>query len=97
MNDAMLTWGFKHLSSESCIYYRSRPSGCVIAAVHIDNFLSIASQPSENAHFKAQMRTIWTISDLGEPKFCIGIGIQRDLSTSMVFLSQVTLIDRVIT
>jgi Reverse transcriptase (RNA-dependent DNA polymerase) len=52
MNNAMLTWGFKHLSSESCIYYRNRPKGCVIAAVHVDDFLFIASCPSENAHLK---------------------------------------------
>lgn len=96
MNDAMLTWGFKCLSSKSCIYYHSQSEGCVIAAVHIDNFLSIASHPSENAHFKTQMRTIWTISNLGEPKFCVGIGIQHNLSTNMVYLSQVALIDRVV-
>ena len=95
MNDAMLTWGFKRLSSESCIYYCSRPQGCVIAAVHVDDFLSIANRSSENTHFKAQMRTIWTISDLGEPKFCVGIGIQRDISTRMVYLSQVAQIDRI--
>src|ERR1700678_2696685 len=95
MNDAMLTWGFKRLLSESCIYYRHRPEGCIITAVHVDDFLSIASHSSENAHFKAQMGTIWTISDLGEPKFCVGIGIQQDLSTRMVYLSQVALIDRV--
>ena len=96
MNEAMISWGFKHLSSESCIYYRMRSEGCVIAAVHVDDFLSVASHKAENEHFKEQMKEIWTISDLGEPKFCVGIGISRSPSTRMVYLSQTALIDKVV-
>jgi hypothetical protein len=67
-----------------------------MAAVHVDDFLSVASHKAENEQFKEQMKKIWTISDLGEPKFCVGIGISRSPSTRMVYLSQTALIDKVV-
>jgi hypothetical protein len=97
MNDAMLSWGFTRLACESCIYYRKNASGIVISAVHVDDFLSVADPPSENAAFKAQMKQIWTISDLGEARFCVGIAISRDKEARTVSLSQTALIDRVVT
>ena len=62
MNEQMLSWGFTRLSCESCIYYRSSDSGMIIFAVHVDDFLSIASNKDENERFKNQMRNVWTIS-----------------------------------
>jgi len=97
MNKAMISWGFTRLACESCIYYRRKDSGIVIAAVHVDDFLSIAHPPQENTAFRAQMKKVWTISDLGEARFCVGIAISRDRVARTVSLSQTALIDRVIT
>jgi transposase InsO family protein len=96
MNDAMISWGFTRLSCESCIYYRNDATGIVIAAVHVDDFLSIANSPAANEAFKSQMKEIWTISDLGEVKQLVGIAISRDRSARTVSLSQTALIDRLI-
>jgi hypothetical protein len=96
MNDAMISWGFTRLACESCIYYRRRDSGVVIAAVHVDDFLSIANPPTENAAFKTQMKGVWTISDLGDVRFCVGIAVSRDREARTISLSQTALIDRVI-
>jgi hypothetical protein len=68
----------------------------VIAAVHVDDFLSIVHPKSEKTHFKEQMKTVWMISDLGEPKFCVGISICRDKSTCAVYLSQSALINKIV-
>ncbi|KAG5729851.1 Copia protein [Termitomyces sp. T112] len=76
LNKQMVAWGFTRLAFESCIYYRKTTSGTVIAAVHIDDFLSIASSKGENNRFKAQMHEAWTISDLGTPRYILGI--QKD-------------------
>jgi len=96
MNDAMLSWGFTRLSCESCIYYRKRNTGIIILAVHVDDFLSITTSKAENESFKLQMKSLWTISDLGEAKYCVGIAISRNLTNRTVSLSQKALIDRVI-
>ena len=96
MNEAMLSWGFTRLSCESCIYYRKEESGTLVAAVHVDDFLSIASKLSENERFKAQMREIWKISSSGEAKYCVGIGIMRNHQERTILLSQTALIDKII-
>ena len=96
MNEAMLSWGFSRLSCKSCIYYQKEESGTVVAAVHVDDFLSIASQLSENKHFKTQMKSIWKISSSGEAKYCVGIGITRNYQEHSIYLSQTALIDKII-
>ena len=98
MNDAMIGWGFTRLACEYCIYFRRSSEGKIIfAAVHVDDFLSVASDKAENERFKAQLQEKWKISDLGEAKFCVGIAIERDRAKRTVALSQTALIDRVIT
>lgn len=94
LNEEMVSWGFTRLSAESCIYYRKRPTGTIITVVHVDDYLSAASSKEENETFKEQMRTRWTISDLGEAKFCLGIAISRDRTNHTIHLSQTAFIDK---
>ena len=96
MNEAMISWGFTHLGMESCVYCRLWMSGIIITAVHMDNFLAIASSKEENSSFKEDMPKIWTISNLGDTSFCIGIAIKWDRIQNTVYLSQMALIDRVV-
>ena len=97
MNEQMLTWGFTRLSCESCIYYRNSDNGTIISAVHVDDFLSIASNKEENERFKDQMRSVWTISDLGAVRFVVGIAVAWDRPNRTVMLSQTALIDKIVT
>ena len=70
--------------------------GTIIAAVHVDDFLTIASSKDENERFKSQMREAWTISDLGDARFVIGMAVEWDRPRQAVFLSQKSLIDRIV-
>jgi Reverse transcriptase (RNA-dependent DNA polymerase) len=97
MNEAMINWGFTRLSCEYCIYYRWSDTGEIIfTAVHVNDFLSVASTRTENERFKTQLREKWTISGLGEAKFCIGIAIECNRAACSVALSQTALIDRIV-
>jgi hypothetical protein len=49
-----------------------------------------------DAVVKADLTTLWEISDLGEARFCVGIAIERDLNNHYIYLSQTALIDRVL-
>src|SRR5262249_41377209 len=42
------------------------------------------------------MREKWTISELGDVSFCVGISVERDREARTVALSQTALIDRII-
>jgi hypothetical protein len=78
MNAKITKWGFAHLSSKSCIYYQHTSMGVIITAIHVDDFLSIASSKEENDCIKEQMQQAWTISDLGEVCFVVGLAIEWD-------------------
>ena len=97
MNEKMLSWGFKCLSCESCIYYLKTDTGTVICAVHIDDFLSIGSNRCKNESFKNKMCATWIISDLRNVRFIVGIAVTWDRPNKTVMLSQTTLIDEIIT
>lgn len=76
VNDNMASWEFKRLAYESCIFHCVTDHGTIIAALHVDDLLSIASSKEENECFKAQMHQVWTISNLGVLCFVVGIAVE---------------------
>jgi hypothetical protein len=96
MNEAMLAWGFKRLKCEHCIYFRRTDLGILLVAVHVDDFLTVGSTKGAISHFKNQLRTKWSVSDLGNARFCLGIALERDRTHRTISLSQTALIDRII-
>ena len=96
MNKVLISWGFAHLGAESCVYYRFQLSEIIITAVHVDDFLSIASSKEKNNLFKEDIWKIWTISNLGDTSFCIRIAIKWDHLQNTVYLSQTMLIDCIV-
>ena len=90
------SWGFHRVPCEWCVYRRETATGTIIFVVHVDDIVSAASSPEENAHFKAQLMSQWEISDLGQAKFALGIGITRHIPTHTISLSQTAFIDRVV-
>ena len=96
LNAQMIEWGFTRLSCESCIYYCKSDSGIIIAAVHVNDYLSITDTKDENERFKTQMKNIWTISELGTACFIVRIAVTWDRATQTIVLSQTALIDKII-
>jgi hypothetical protein len=96
LNHVMLSWGFTHLKCEHCIYFRRTDAGTLLIAVHVDDLFTVGSTKSVVSAFKDQLRTKWTISDLGEAHFCLGIAIECDRNVRIIRLSQSALIDCVV-
>jgi hypothetical protein len=96
MHDGMIKIGFIHIPCEYCIYFRKTKDGIIITSIHVDDFLAGTSFDAAATKFKADLATLWEISDLGEVRFCVGIAIERDLNNHYIYLSQTALIDRVL-
>jgi hypothetical protein len=96
LHEAMLEWGFRRLPSEWCIYVRVANGATNLVTIHIDDMVAAASNFSANDLFKAQLRSKWAISDLGEIKFCLGINIVHDPERKTISLSQTALIDHLV-
>ena len=97
MNKALLSWGFKRLLADLCVYYRKTDAGIIITCVYVDDFIIAGSSSAICDAFKAQVRSLWNISDLGEASFCVGLAISRSCADRTISLSQTALIDRIIT
>jgi len=88
--------GFQRLVCEWCVYRRQTQTGITIFAVHVDDIIAISSSPTESALFKDELRRHWEISDLGDVKYALGIGISRNRPERSISLSQTALIDRIV-
>lgn len=97
MNKAMISWGFIHLQCEHCIYYHKTELGILLVTMHVDDFLTVGSNKDVISDFKSQLQTKWTVSDLGEARFCLGIALEHNQLNQTISLSQTALIDRIIT
>jgi hypothetical protein len=95
LNQAMLDMGFKRLPCEWCIYYRRTEAGIVVVAIHVDDFLSVASSRAANDKFKEELKSRFDISE-DDVDLCLGIRIERDRSARTVSLSQHALIDQTV-
>jgi len=88
--------GFHRVPCEYCIYFRKTDDSVIITSIHIDDFLAGTSTDDAAAKFKADLTTLWKISNLGEAQFCVGIIIEHDLTNHYIYLSQTTLINRIL-
>jgi hypothetical protein len=96
MNQVMLTWGFIRLECKHCIYYCKTDTGTILVTIHIDNFFTVGDRKAVINDFKTQLRTKWTMSDLGAACFCLGIALEWDHTSRTISLSQHALIDKVV-
>jgi hypothetical protein len=95
-HNAVSEWGFERLECEWCVYRRNSPTGTVIFVVHMDDIISAGLSPEENEHFCDLLKSKWEITQLGEPKFALGIAISCDRPNHSITLSQSSKIDQLV-
>ena len=95
MHAKMISWGFTRLECEYCVYVCHSAGVMVLVAIHIDDFLSVASSKEANEEFKRQLESEWTIAK-GDADFCLGIKIERDGENCFIYISQKAMIDRIV-
>ena len=66
-----------------------------LVAIHVDDFLSVASSKEANEEFKRQLESEWTIAE-SDTDFCLGIEIERDHNNCHIYVSQTAMIDRIV-
>ncbi len=91
---AMRRHGFKRLRSDPCAYIRKEHDGFAIITVWVDNLLLFATSESLMEKMKADIRTEWETTDLGEPSKIIGIEITR--SSNGIFIGQKAYIESIL-
>ena len=67
----------------------------ILIAIHVNDFLSVASTREANEAFRHQLESEWTIAE-GDADFYLGIKIERDRDNHAIYISQMAMIDRIV-
>src|SRR5882672_10066370 len=91
----MLEIGYVHISADHCIYMCKTPSGSSIIAIHVDYMAAAASNKAEMAKLKEQLGKLFSIVDLGELKWLLGIAVTRNQHAHTISLCQAAYIESI--
>jgi hypothetical protein len=95
MNKDMVSWGFKHIPCEWCVYWRKTESGTIMVGVHVDDFVAVGSSTSAIDNFRNNLKGSFEISE-GPLDLCLGIKLDCNRVSKTIALSQPVLIQHVI-
>ena len=70
------------------IYMRKGTEGSSIVAIHVDDMCAAASNMAEMAKLKEQLGKFFSLVNLGELKWLLGISVTRDCHTRTISLCQ---------
>jgi hypothetical protein len=87
---------FIHSEEEPCVYKKERGSFVVFLIVYVDDILMIGNDIPMLEATKTSLKNSFSMKDLGEVAYILGIKIYRDRSKRLIGLSQYTYIDKVL-
>jgi transposase InsO family protein len=87
---------FVKCEEEPCVYKRVSGSAVIFLVLYVDDILLIGNNiPSLNS-VKTSLMKVFSMKDLGEAAYILGIKIYRDRSRRLIGLSQSVYIDKVL-
>ena len=89
-------FGFIKNEEEPCVYRKASGSLLVFLFLYADNILLIRNNIQMLETVKSSLRKSFSMKDLGEATYILGIKIYRDRSKRLIGLSQYTYIDKVL-
>jgi len=89
-------FGFIKNVEEPCVYKKVSGSALVFLVLYVDDILLIGNDIPMLEAVKDSLRKSFSMKDLGEAAYILGIKIYRDRSKRLIGLSQSTYIDKVL-
>ena len=90
-------FGFIKNEDEPCVYKRVSGSAIVFLILYVDDILLIGNDIPTLTNVKTFLGKSFSMKDLGDAAYILGIKIYRDRSKRLIGLSQSTYIDKVLT
>ena len=95
-DETIKTFGFSQNLDEPCVYMKEAKGARVFLVLYVDDILLIGSDKSVLKEVKDWLSKQFSMKDLGEATYILGIRIYRDRSRRLLGLSQSTYIDKVL-
>jgi hypothetical protein len=89
-------FGFIHSEEEPCVYKKECGSFVVFLIIYVDDILMIGNDIPMLEATKTSLKNSFSMKDLGEVAYILGIKIYRYRSKRLIGLSQYTYIDKVL-
>ena len=89
-------YGFVQAYGEACTYKKVSGSSVAFFIVYVDDILLIGSDTEFLNSIKGYLNKNFSIKDLGEAAYILGIKIYRDRSRHLIGLSQSTYLGKVL-
>src|SRR3954451_14254666 len=89
-------FGFIQNYKEVCIYKKVSGSSIAFLVLYVDDILLIGNDTELLESIKSYLNNSFSMKDLGEAMYILGINIYRDRSRRLLGLSQSTYIDKVL-
>ena len=95
-DDAIKEFGFIKNEDEPCVYKKVSGSKIVFLVLYVDDILLIGNDIPILQSVKIWLGNCFSMKDLGEAAYILGIKIYRDRSRKLLGLSQSTYIDKIL-
>ena len=89
-------FGFRQNEEEPCVYKKESGSAVVFLILYVDDILLIGNDIPMFQSVKTSLNNNFSMKDLGEAAYILGIKIYRDRLKRLIGLSQDTYIDKVL-
>ncbi|KAK9018928.1 hypothetical protein V6N11_033973 [Hibiscus sabdariffa] len=95
-NEAIQEFGFIRNEDEPCVYKKFSGSIVSFLILYVDDILIIGNDIPTLQYIKTWLNSCFSMKDLGEAAYILGVKIYRDRSRRLLGLSQSTYIDKVL-
>ncbi|KAK9028101.1 hypothetical protein V6N11_067915 [Hibiscus sabdariffa] len=95
-NEAIQEFGFIRNEDEPCVYKKFSGSIVSFLVLYVDDILIIGNDIPTLQSIKTWLSSCFSMKDLGEAAYILGVKIYRDRSRRLLDLSQSTYIDKVL-
>ena len=89
-------YGFIQTFGEACIYKKVSGSSVAFLILYVDDILLMGNDIELLDSIKAYLNKSFSMKDLGEDAYILGIKIYRDRSRRLIGLSQSTYLDKIL-
>ena len=95
-DEVIKAYGFIQTYGEACIYKKVSGSSVAFLILYVDDILLIGNDIEFLDSIKGNLNKNFSMKDLGEAAYILGIKIYRDGSSRLIGLSQSTYLDKVL-
>ena len=95
-DEGIKAFGFIQVYGEACIYKKVSGSSMAFLVLYVHDILLIGNNIKLLEHVKEYFNKSFSMKDLGEAAFILGINIYRNRSRRLIGLSQSTYLDKIL-